>query len=98
MRRPVVVTAAVLATVLAGCGDAEIRDNSDKDPTSTVKKLLAEAPAAQCSATADRASQLKFLKDYPQLTNKQLAKICPALYPRGYGKPKRTTSTTTTSK
>jgi hypothetical protein len=97
MRRPAaVIAAASVALAFAGCGSKAIRDNSDKKPTPAVKALLAAGPAADCTREAPRDKQLAFLKAHPELTNKQLAKICPGLYPSDYlTKNKKTTTATT---
>jgi len=72
------------AVALAGCGDQAISDNTNKKPTAAVKALLARAPAAECSREAPRQRRIDFVADHPELTDKQLAKLCPELYPGDY--------------
>jgi hypothetical protein len=72
---------------VSSCGDAAITDNSDKTPTAAVAQLLQGQPNPSCRSSATAADRKAFLDDHPELTDKQLARVCPDLFPDGYLKP-----------
>ena len=44
-------------------------------------------PNPSCRGSASAADRKAFLDDHPELTDKQLARVCPDLFPDGYLKP-----------
>ena len=87
--RPLVslIALAALGMTLSSCGDAAISDNSDKKPTKAVAQMLSEKPNPSCASSATAAVRKNFLVEHPALTDKQLARVCPELFPSGYLKP-----------
>ena len=79
-----IIAFSVLAIGVSSCGNAAITDNSDKKPTAEVAQLLQGTPNPSCRGSATAADRKAFLDDHPELTDKQLARVCPDLFPDGY--------------
>jgi hypothetical protein len=88
MRRLLFLAMVILcATTLAACsggGQSENDDDPTADLTSEQRRVLVAGPNPHCAESAPASQREAFIKDNPDLSDKQLAWVCPDLYPKDY--------------
>lgn len=87
MIRILLIVAAVLcAGALVACGAGESAEEADPtaELTAGQRQLLVAGPNAACASEASPEQREQFVEQHPELSDVQLAWVCPDLYPRDY--------------